>query len=188
MFTSDHGDLLGDHNLFRKALPYEGSTRVPFIAWTPPRCDLGLRRGSVVERPVELRDVMPTLFDAAGLESRGLDGKSLLPLASGKPARWRRYIHGEYTWMSESVQFVTDGREKYVWFSGSGREQFFDLESDPEELRDLAADKSATARIARWRAVLVKELEPREEGMSDGKRLITGRPVRPCLKNVFGDV
>ncbi|MCD6405394.1 MAG: arylsulfatase [Planctomycetes bacterium] len=185
IFTADHGDLLGDHNLLRKALPYEGSARIPMIAWTSPRFDMGLLRGNVVDAPVELRDVMPTLLDAAGAPiPASVEGKSLLPLARGERVSWRDYLHGEHTVGDESAQYLTDGREKYIWFSGSGREQLFDLENDPCELHNRAEDADAAKRLEHWRARLVRELTGREEGMSDGRKLITGRPVDPCLRHI----
>jgi hypothetical protein len=71
-----------------------------------------------------------------------------------------------------------------VWFSGTGREQLFDLAADPEELHDLSADSAGKARLEHWRSILAKELAGREEGASDGKRLITERPFKSCLSHV----
>jgi arylsulfatase A-like enzyme len=107
LFTADHGDMLGDHNLWRKTYAYEGSTRIPFLV-VPPGCLTGQRgrqapeiRG-VADEVVELRDVVPTLLQAAGLPLPDtVDGCSLLPLlhsATGRGAtkEWRAYIHGEH--------------------------------------------------------------------------------------------
>jgi arylsulfatase A-like enzyme len=182
LFTSDHGDLLGDHNLLRKAYPYEGAAHVPFILHTPRVFDMGLARGSVAEEVVELRDVMPTFLEAAGADvPQSVEGESVLALARGEKVAWREYLHGEHTLSLESVQFLTDGREKYLWFSGEGREQLFDLVRDPTELVDLAADPANSARVGRWREILAKELAGREEGFSAGGRLVTGRSVKPVL-------
>lgn len=186
VFTSDHGDLLGDHNLFRKALPYEGSARVPLIAYAPPQFDMGLDRGAVVDGIVENTDILPTLLDVAGVDiPESIEGRSLLPTLRGQAPSPHDYIHGEHTLNGESAQFLTDGSEKYIWFSGDGREQLFDMAADPEELHDLSTEAAAEEKLGRWRAILVKELEGREEGMSDGKRLITGRPVKPCLSHIL---
>jgi arylsulfatase A-like enzyme len=183
-FTSDHGELLGDHHFFRKSMPFEGSARVPMILRGPR--DAGLRAGAVRREVAELRDVLPTLLDAAGLPApEGLDGRSLLPLARGEPSAWRSHIHGEHTALGQSVQWLTDGREKYAWYSGTGMEQLFDLEADPEEKRDLARVATHAARVRHWRDVLVSELAGREEGFTDGARLIPGRPVRAVLSKVM---
>ncbi len=81
-FTSDHGEMMGDHRMFRKAVPYEGSARVPFIVADAPRRG---RQQQVVDQVVELRDVMPTLLDLAGLPiPDSVDGHSLAPYLRGE--------------------------------------------------------------------------------------------------------
>jgi arylsulfatase A-like enzyme len=67
IFTSDHGDMLADHNLFRKAIPYQGSVSVPFIVYDPAN-NPDSEQGAVIDNIVELRDIMPTLLDMAGEE------------------------------------------------------------------------------------------------------------------------
>lgn len=137
LFTSDHGDLLGDHNLFRKAMPYEGSAGIPFIIYDPGAI-LGCERNQVVDKPVELRDVMPTLLDAAGIGiPEKVEGKSVIPLLSDLDGPWRDYIHGEHSYGNDSNHFITNGLEKYIWFSKREEEQFFDLKNDPNELTNL---------------------------------------------------
>ena len=181
LFTSDHGDLLGDHNLFRKTLPYEGSAGVPFLIYDPGKL-LGERQNSTYGSVVELRDVMPTLLDAAGIDIPPcVEGKSVLPLLRDAGAPWRPYIHGEHCLGDCSVHYITDGKRKYIWFS-HGREQFFDLEADPGELHDLIGDACCQKQIACCRAYLAAELAGREEGYSDGERLIAGRPPQRCLR------
>ena len=183
-FVSDHGELMGDHHLFRKSLPYEGSARVPLILKGPKNA--GIRGGTVRDEVVELRDIMPTLLDCCGLDvPSSLEGRSFLTLARGRgDSDWRSYLHGEHTFMGQSVQWLTDGREKYVWFSGSGKEQLFDLRDDPQELHDRARDSAHAARVGHWRCVLIRELSGREEGFSDGRELIAGRSVAPCLTHL----
>jgi arylsulfatase A-like enzyme len=182
-FVADHGEMIGDHHLFCKLFPYEGSTRVPLIL-KGPRIS-GIRRGGVCDQVVELRDVMPTLLDCAGLPvPDSVEGRSLLPLARGETPEWRGYVHGEHVLLGQSFHWVTNGHEKYVWLSGSGHEQLFDLDRDPQELHDLARDPASGNRVARWRQVLIEELTGREEEFTDGERLIPGRPVRPCLSHL----
>jgi arylsulfatase A-like enzyme len=183
LFTSDHGEMLGDHNLFRKAYPYEGSAHIPMLL-LGPRGGLVPSRG-VSNASVELRDVMPTLLDLAGLPIPDcVEGQSMLPLARGEGAPWRAHLHGEHTVLGMSLQWVTDGRWKYVWFSGDGREQLFDLQSDPQERHDLAAAGGHAAELGRWRQALVEALQGREEGFVQAGRLVPGRPVQPCLRHL----
>jgi len=178
-FVSDHGELMGDHGFFRKSMPYEGSARVPLILSGPEGS--GIRTNAVASEPVELRDVMPTLLECAGLPvPKQVEGRSMLALARGDKPGWRPHIHGEHAALGQSVQWLTNGREKYIWFSRTGCEQLFDLVEDPQELHDLAP--SSPGRTAPWRELLVKELEGREEGYSAGAKLVTGRPPSYTLK------
>ncbi len=180
-FLSDHGEMMGDHHLFRKGFPYEGSAHIPMILTGPPGADIPAR--GVCAAVAELRDVMPTLLDCAGLRiPRGLDGRSLLPLARGQKRAWRRWLHGEHTLLGQSLHWLTDGREKYIWCSGTGREQLFDLARDAEERRDLARQPRAAARVARWRQRLVRELTGREEGFVRRGALVAGRPIVNVLR------
>jgi len=186
-FTSDHGELLGDHHLFRKSLPYEGSARIPLIL--KGTASVGLVRGSVRDEVVELRDLMPTLLDCAGLPiPDSVQGKSLLPLARGEApdAEWRPYLHGEHTVFAQSVHYITDGHFKYVWYSGDGHEELFDLHADPQELHDLS--REAPGRLTTWREYLIRSLTGREEGFTDGVTLRSGRPVSPVLSHVNAGV
>jgi arylsulfatase A-like enzyme len=182
-FTSDHGDMLGDHHQYAKSYPYEGSTNIPMVL-AGPRAS-GVRQAATVDRVVELRDVMPTLLDCAGLPiPESVEGRSFLPLARGEAIDWRDYLHGEHTLPGQSAQFITDDRWKYIWFSGDGREQLFDLKEDPKELRDLAGQPVVADVLARLRGGLVESLTGREEGFIDDGRLVPGRPVRHILSHL----
>lgn len=177
VFTADHGDMQGDHHLWRKTYAYEGSSRIPFIV-VPPR-DLRGGRRRVADEVVELRDVMPTLLAAAGLPLPDtMDGCSLLPVLSQPASQWRRYIHGEHCTCyspAQEMQFVTDGRRKYIWLPRLDQEQFFDLERDPGECCDLARDPARQAEVAQWRGYLLAELAARDCGwVRDGRLCCPG--------------
>jgi arylsulfatase A-like enzyme len=179
-FVSDHGEMMGDHHPFRKSLPCEGAARVPPILQGPR--DSGIQRGSQNDPVIELRDVMPTLLGCAGLPvPESVEGRSFLPLARGESIAWRPHLHGEHPYAGQSVQWLTNGHEKDVWFSGTGHEQLFDLDEDPQELHDLARDPAAAERVAPWRRRLIEALAGCEEGFTGGERLIVGRPVRPLV-------
>ncbi|HET7560424.1 MAG TPA: arylsulfatase [Limnochordia bacterium] len=182
-FVSDHGEMLGDHHLFRKSVPYEGSARVPLILVGPPGS--GIRSGAATDALVELSDLMPTLLECAGLPiPDGVEGRSFLPLARGESPAWRATLHGEHTTLGQSLQWLTDGREKYIWFSGSGVEQLFDLTVDPTESHDLAPLAEYGERLALWRRRLVEALDGREEDFVQGGALVAGRPVNACLRHL----
>ena len=95
-------------------------------------------------------------------------------------------LHGEHTGGSHmSYHWITNGREKFIWLSETGREQFFDLTSDPQELHDLINAKSHKKQIKRFREQLIQELTGREEGYVRNGQLIPGCTVQPCLKAQF---
>lgn len=186
IFTSDHGEMLGDHHLFRKTYAYEGSAKTPLIICPPDGSRL-----HICDAPVSQEDMMPTILDIAhaNIPTR-IEGASLLPLLTATPESvgWRAYVHGEHSPFytpDQGMQYLTDSKEKYIWFTQSGKEQFFDLTIDPNELHDLAQDSKHQARVAVWRSRLVQELAPRvRDGLSDGTQLLPGKSlpaVRPEL-------
>lgn len=182
-FTSDHGEMMGDHHMFRKGLPYEGSARVPFIIADAPTARESTR-GAVMDDVVELRDLMPTLLDLAGVDiPDSVDGKSLAPHIRGdaQAGPVRDYLHGEHVYFAQNIHWLTDGRIKYVWGSAKGVEQLFDLASDPEECRNLAHDESSAPLLQLWRGRMVETLEGREEGFVEKGELVVGRPVVTIL-------
>ncbi len=169
LFTSDHGDMQGDHHLHRKCYAYEGSARIPFVVRYPRGLDLPT---GTFERVVGLQDVMPTLLEAAGVAIPDtVKGRSVLGAIRGEA--WREFLHGEHSpcyAMEQAMQYLTDGREKYVYLPYTGEEQLFDLVNDREELRDLARDPANAERVALWRQRLIAILEPRGDGfVEDGK-------------------
>lgn len=185
LFASDHGELLGDHHLFRKTLPYEGSTKIPFIISDRGNF-LGIEKNIQMDQAVELRDIMPTLLDAAAIDiPKTVEGKSILPLWKRETSIWRDYIHGEHEHGEQSYHYITNGKEKYIWYSQTGVEQYFDLVKDPQELKDLAHDPGAKESVHLRRQQLMKELLGREEGYTDGKQLIAGRMAKPTLDHVL---
>jgi len=171
VFVSDHGDMMGDHNLLRKTYAYEGSARIPFVVRYPAGLDLPTGR---FEQVVGLQDVMPTILEVAGINSpKSVTGQSVFKAVRGEP--WREYLHGEHSpcyTLEEAMHYLTDGREKYIWFPVTGQEQFFDLTRDREELHDLARDPAYAGQAATWRRRLIEVLAERGDGFSDGKRLL----------------
>lgn len=182
LFTSDHGELLGDHYTFRKTRPYQGSIHIPLLMANVRACGFeGPAPGTVCDRLAELRDILPTLVELAGAEPpEGIDGVSLLHDGG------REYLHGEHSGGALGNQYIVTKTDKYCWFMESGREQYFRLDLDPEELHDAIEDPEYLERIAYLRGILIGELEGREEGYTDGVRLIPGRGQRSCLSFLPG--
>jgi arylsulfatase A-like enzyme len=184
VFTADHGEMMGDHGMFRKGYAYEGSARIPLIISGP--AELGIKAGNIHSAPVELRDIFPSLLDCAGLPiPQQLEGRSFLPILQDKTRATRKHLHGEHTIFGQSMQWMTDGHEKYIWYSGTGVEQLFNLDRDPYECHNLPGEPDQSIVLSRWRARLIEELRSRPEGFTDGDRLIPGRPVSPILPGIL---
>lgn len=175
ILTSDHGEMLGDHYCWRKSLPYEGSARIPLLFRAPK--NFGFKTNTVIDAPVGLEDIMPTVLEMAGVDiPHYVDGKSLMPLLRGESANqveWRNYIHVEH---SPIFQALTDGKEKYIWFVENGHEQLFDLTNDPKECKNLADNSEYSDILILWRERMITKLSGRPEKFTDGEKLIPGRP------------
>jgi len=168
VFTSDHGDYLGDHWMGEKDLFHEQSARIPLIVIDPSSA-ADSTRGTVSDALVEAIDLAPTFLDYFGSNPPDhiLEGRSLLPLLHGdKPADWRKVVFSEYDYAMQDVRvmltqpiercrlfMVFDGRWKFIHASGF-RPMLYDLESDPEEFLDRGADPSCADVVARLQAEL----------------------------------
>jgi len=133
IYTSDHGEMLGDHGTYQKWLPYDSSPKIPMIAHWPGRITAGER----ADRFVDLNDLLPTLLDAAGVplpEEYDYPGESLLTEDGGKDRNHQfiEYSAGNRRWVS-----LRNERCKYNYFYAEGSEELSDLQNDPEETRNL---------------------------------------------------
>ena len=162
VFTSDHGDYLGDHWMGEKELFHDASARIPLIVVDPrPEADTtrGLKSGALVEAI----DVVPTLLDYFGGDPvpHILEGKSLQPVLHGQATSLRDFAVSEYDYSMRDVRrrlgvevkdakltMLHDGRWKFVFAEGF-RPMLFDLDTDPDELVDLGADSGHAEEIAR---------------------------------------
>jgi arylsulfatase A-like enzyme len=170
VFTSDHGDYLGDHWMGEKDLFHEPSVKIPLIVYDPSSEADGAR-GSVCDELVEAIDLIPTFLEALGADPAGqshrLEGRSLLPFLRGNPpAEWRRFAISEYDYSPLPVAaelgveprdarlfMVADKRWKLVQPVGF-RPILYDLAADPNELRDLGADPACEGERRRLMTAL----------------------------------
>jgi len=184
LFTSDHGEMLGDHGFFRKCEPYEGSANIPFIVGASPA--LGFEAGKQIMQPVCLQDIMPTLLSLADCPLPDqLDGINLLPLLQGADQEIRPWLHFEHaTCYSEEQAFhaLTDGHFKYIWRPLDGSEQLFNLDEDNAEIQDLSEDSAYQKLLLTWRQRLIEILSAQPEGFVKAGRLVAGRPYPPLNK------
>jgi choline-sulfatase len=153
VFTSDHGDMLGERGLWFKMNFFEGSARVPLLIAAPGRFE---PRG--VAEPTSLLDLLPTLIEVAGGSvaeaATPLDGRTLVPLASGQ-AEPGRGVLAEYAAEGSisPMLMVRAGPFKYI-VSEPDPLLLFNLASDPEERNNLAADPAHAPLVERFRAVV----------------------------------
>lgn len=165
LFTSDHGDMMGDHHLWRKTYAYEPSARVPMILRWPENLQIATSRGQKFNNLVELRDVLPTFLDVAGANKiKEMEGESMLNIVRNKDSNWRSYLdleHGTCYWRENNWTALTDGSYKYIYFATDGEQQLFDLDSDPNEQNDLSKDNKYSELLLSWRRKMVDHLAKR---------------------------
>ncbi|NMA66025.1 MAG: sulfatase-like hydrolase/transferase [Clostridiaceae bacterium] len=137
VFTSDHGEHLGDHGLFGKASFLNSSANVPLIMSLPSNIPLA-ENGLKIDIPVLTADIYPTLLEMAGLPVvEEVDGVSLTQrIATGKGDE-DRIIFGEFGKESGTC-FAHNGRYKYIYYNTGGKEQLFDAIKDKDDKVDLA--------------------------------------------------
>ena len=185
IFLSDHGELLFDRHLYRKVFPYEGSTHIPLLIRTGKNvCPTTPIRSNTL---AELRDILPTILDFAHLPiPEGVDGFSLVPEITGTGHNNRSYLHGEHSFHSHlSNQFIVTETDKYIWYSETGAEEYFHLALDPREQHNAINDPQYQERIDWLRNALIRELDGREEGYSDGVSLRCGYKPVTTLSHIF---
>lgn len=148
VYTSDHGEMLGQHGIWEKTRFYEASVRVPLIIRWPA----GFEGGRVVDENVNLCDLFATLCDLAGIEvPDGLDSRSLVPLLQGTACEWNNESVSQM-WKSE-VMIKRDSL-KYQYYGEDIPEVLFDLNSDPGEYTNAAEDPAYADAMAEFRSRL----------------------------------
>lgn len=191
IFTSDHGDMLGDHCTWRKIFPYEGSVKIPMIIKTPDtmiqtvNTTIGYRRNNSA---VTHMDIMPTILTAAGIPiPENVEGIDIMGPLYGRDIPDREYIHGEHTCGDLiGVQFLTDGKYKYCYDTIHGREQLFNLEEDPGELNNLTNDEKYSHIHKLWKQRLIDKLASRpEDGLVMDGELVKGIEIPPIRKELL---
>lgn len=170
MFTSDHGETMGNHGIWAKQNFYEASANVPMIL-------MGTKGDARVPVDAEdgrlacLADVMPTLLDLAGIAIPDtVTGQSML-------AAPRSHLYGEFGEGELSTRMIHDGRHKLIYYAAGNRIQLFDLSEDPDELVDLSGKASQARQVERMQSRLAEALYGSDrDWVTDGR--LAGLPNR----------
>lgn len=187
VYTADHGEMAGDRELYDKTCFSEGAVRVPLVIAGP-----GVRAGLETGALAELIDLGRTLGDLCGVPPHVLDqGRSLAPLLRGETAAHRETVYSEMG----CDRMLYDGRHKLMWGdprsdarTGLGRlhldrpvnippspPRLFDLQADPHEARDLAADPACRDLLHTMLATLLVRINENTQAQPNKDR----GPYRP---------
>ncbi len=159
IYTSDHGESLGEHGLFYKQCSYEGSVAVPLIMHGPE-----IPSGKVIDQPVSLVDMYPTIMDMAGLDiENDRPGKSWLSLVKEADKTSSGYAFAEFhgNLFKQDWYMIAEKDFKYTWYS-DGQPSLFNLKDDLGELHDLAQDIKYQHKLEYFENILKKILEPEQ--------------------------
>jgi arylsulfatase len=156
VYTSDHGDALGEHGLpYKGPFMYEEEIRIPLLIRTPKLMPAGDRNEMVTQA-----DLAPTLARLCGVEwAKPVAGKSLLPVTPARDAVFLEY-YAKQKWVNP-IRTLRTKRWKLNWYD-SGHQELYDLAADAHETRNLAADPKSRAvkaeleaRLNAWRGPLM---------------------------------
>lgn len=160
-FVSDHGDQLGEHYLFRKAYPYQGSIHIPSFIYDPG--NLIAAHEHKIKQLVKIQDIFPSLADLALGKKVKTDGRSVRQLLFGDYEGWRTEFQGEHSLGEDSSQYILTDKWKFIWFSVRNEYQLFDMEKDPHEMKNLINNSKYSPVIRELKQKLISYLFNREE-------------------------
>lgn len=159
VYTSDHGESMGQKGMFSKCNMYEESVGVPMIMAGP-----GVPGGKLVDTPTQLLDLFPTVLEATGVrptdEDTELPGTSLLRIADGDCPDRIIFSEQHSAGAKSAVYMVRRNAHKYVRYMEDYPPQLFNLDTDPLELHDLAGDPAHAGILSACEAALEGLIDP----------------------------
>ncbi|MBX3072026.1 MAG: sulfatase-like hydrolase/transferase [Thermomicrobiales bacterium] len=176
IYVSDHGEMAGEHGMWRKSNFREASARIPMIVSWPGHYPTG----KTVSGVTSLVDLVATMLDIADAPiDDSLDGDSLLPLILGEPEAWKDEAFCEY--LAHGVRgpmaMLRRGRDKLNYSLGDPLE-LFDIEGDPDELTNLATDPA----YASIRDALLNDLLGRWDPVALEKQVRASQEARKLIE------
>lgn len=169
IFGSDHGELMGHHGMLTKYGPTLDETilRVPLVVRWPGT----IRPGQACDRFVSSTDWLPTYCELAGIEPPPVHGRSLVPLFRGEtPPDWRQGVVGAFYGDGNRPYTLRSYRDtyfKYVW-DPYGMDEFYDLQADPGERRNLISEPELRPRVREYAGKLAEELKKLDDPVTLG--------------------
>jgi arylsulfatase len=175
IYTTDHGEFLGDHGCAKKSSFCEASARIPFII-RPPR-SWGVEPGRVSTSLVELADILPTFCEAAGAGCPDdVTGKSLIGIVRGQQEKVRDFLHGNIN----STHMYHNGRYKYIYYADDGKELLFDVSRDRNDLVSIKGD-----RLKEMREKLAEHLSGEGHEHVENGQLVNHNKQKPPAKQAL---
>jgi len=161
IFTSDHGEMLGDHGMHGKFVFYEGSVHVPLLMRLPG----AIKPGTVIKAPASHIDLFPTILDYCGKTGNESEGRSLRPLIDGIDPRTNRVAVSEWPASRIPGFMICDGRWKLLYGRAANApslDALYDLQTDPQELNNLIGKnpqrEQSRTEVTRMKGLLVEWL------------------------------
>lgn len=174
IYTSDHGENLGEHGLWWKNCLYDCSARVPLIISNPKRW----KGGQVREKNTESVDLVQTIADlGGGVVPEDWDGESMLPYLNDLTYNWKDFAICEYYagYIASGITMYRQGKWKYVYHARMDTKhgpetELYDMESDPKELVNLAQERQYKSLIKKLHQELVAKLGEDPESIENRYR------------------
>lgn len=187
IFSSDHGEMLGDYNCVGKRCFFDSAARIPMIMVHPDF----KKKGSMCDKPVSLVDILPTFLDFAGIKpEEDFSGDSLVKIAV--EAVDRNMVFGQYNRNEYGMYMAVTNRLKYIYSAPDNKEWLYDLKTDPQETRNCANNPMYQHHTAKMKESLIGYLK--KDGYTlpiegdDWKRYPTARmPEDPDMNLLFQD-
>ena len=181
IFTSDHGESLGNHGIWAKQNFYESSTNIPMLLLGVKDCPK-VEAGKVDDRLVCLADIMPTVLDLAGIDiPHKVTGQSMLAPA-------RDHLYGEFGEGELSSRMIHDGTHKLIYYAAGNCCQLFDLDKDPREKTDRAGEPGYANTLGHLKGLLIDSLYGSDlDWIQDGELVgLPNRHYRPAPNRKLG--
>lgn len=166
IFTSDHGEMLGDLGTYQKFLPYDASCRIPMIMRYPNK----IKPGSINHSFVDLNDLFPTMMDIAGIKmptKYDYPGESIFKNTKDRSFQFVEHQHSNRRWIS-----VRTHEYKYNYYYGGGKEELFNMIHDINETENLFVTNpqfaKATSISLRKKAIEMEKRHGLSEGIKKG--------------------